>query len=82
MEILVRKCTRCDDTLSIVKHSDTDFQGAGYFTRYEVPIGEGDFTETGTVNVDGNEFPLVKWEGETKEVEYWECEKCAENAGR
>ena len=62
--------------MRIKLYPDRHYQGGYFFKRFKVPIGKGEYEQTGTSKFGRRKFNVVKWTGKEKEVEYWECEKC------
>ncbi len=52
-----------------------------YFSEMKIPIkGTGHHKKTGTSRLLGKKVNVVKWTGKEKKTEYWECNKCYEEA--
>jgi len=46
----------------------------------KIPIGKGTYKRVGTTRLFGKTYPLVRWTGKKRTMEYWECEKCYREA--
>lgn len=79
-----RQCASCG------KHITVQLQGkkplnAYYFGRMKLPVGKGKWViiSSGKKIMMGKvEIKKARWTGREREVEYWECEKCYESAGK
>ena len=76
MKTTSRKCLVCGKLLRIKLYPDRHYRGGHFFNKLKVPIGGGEYKQTGTFKFGRRKFKVVKWTGKEKEVEYWECEKC------
>ena len=80
---LNRKCLVCGKGIRIMVYGDGHYTGAHYFNRLKIPIkGTGEYKKTGTSKLLGRKVNVVKWTGKEKEIEYWECDSCYEEAMR
>ena len=77
-DIITRNCVVCGKELKIVLLKDREYEGGHYFGKFEIPIGEGENKVIGESDIfgKGEKVPVVEWTGESKEVEYWECDNC------
>tara|TARA_Y100000034_G_C6894699_1_gene412284 strand:+ start:867 stop:1256 length:390 start_codon:yes stop_codon:yes gene_type:complete len=75
-----RKCVVCGKRIKIIVYKDGHYNNGHYFNKLKIPIGKGQNKKVGTTKVLGKTIDVVKWTGKEKEVEYWECNKCYEEA--
>ncbi|UCE73073.1 MAG: hypothetical protein JSV56_08510 [Methanomassiliicoccales archaeon] len=77
-ETILRKCVVCGKKLEIILHGEHKYEGGHYFGKFEIPIGEGENKVIGESDIFGKReiVKIVEWTGESKEVEYWECDDC------
>ena len=77
-ETIIRKCVVCGKELKIKIFENSKYEGGHYFGTFDFPIGEGENKIIGEKDVFGNgeKVKIVEWNGESEEVEYWECEEC------
>ncbi len=48
-----------------------------YFGKLKISIeGTGENIKIGKTKIGRKKYPVVKWTGKTKSVEYWECDTC------
>ena len=60
---------------------DGHYSRGAYFGRFKLPIkGTGKYEKVGTSKLGKLKVDVVKWAGKEKEVEYWECNSCFEEA--
>jgi len=74
-----RQCGVCGKNLSIILKEDGSYSGGYYFGKIKLPTGKGEYINMGKKKILDSEFEVVKWTGEHKEIEYWECDKCYNN---
>ena len=77
MMILKRKCLICGKEIKIRLNKDKTYSGGNYFGKIKLPLGKGKYFRVGKTNLLGKDIGVVKQNGKEKEVEYWECDKCA-----
>ncbi|MBI1972953.1 hypothetical protein HYS50_03030 [Candidatus Woesearchaeota archaeon] len=75
-----RKCLVCSKRIQITIYSDRHYRNGHYFNTMKIPVGKGDYKKVGTSKLLGKKVDVVKWTGKEKEVEYWECNDCYEEA--
>lgn len=74
--ILLRKCLICGKRLRITLYPDRYYRGGHYFNKLKIPIGKGKYKKVGIFKFGGRSYPVVKWTGNERKVEYWECDHC------
>jgi hypothetical protein len=77
---LNRRCAVCGRSLKITVYQDRHYRNGHYFNTLKVPVGKGEHKKVGTSKLFGKKVDIVKWTGKEKEVEYWECAGCFEEA--
>lgn len=80
MKKLYRRCVVCGKRIIIVVYNDRHYRGGQYFNKFKVQVGRGEYKKVGTTKLAGRKVNVVKWTGREKEVEYWECENCYNEA--
>jgi hypothetical protein len=75
-----RKCAVCGKKIRITLYKDGHYINGNYFNKIKIPIGKGEYKKIRTSKLFGKKVDIVKWNGKEKEVEYWECNKCFEEA--
>ncbi len=79
---LVRNCSECGNKIKI----NVDAKGhydKGHYTKIKLPVkGTGEWKKVGVSKLLGKRIPVVKWTGEEKEYEDWECNPCHDQAMR
>ena len=76
-----RKCLACGKRITIAVYRDGYCRNGHYFGRLRLPIkGTGEYKNVGTTKIGRKRVNIVKWTGKEKEVEYWECNSCYEEA--
>ena len=77
---MIRNCLVCGKKMNISLDKKGHYDNGHYFGKFRVPIkGKGKYRKIGTSEILGNKTDVVKWTGEKKEIEYWECNKCYKN---
>ena len=71
-----RNCTACARELNIILKKNKKYSGGNYFGRLKIPAGKRRHVKLEAINLINEEFDVVEWKGNEKEVEYWECSKC------
>lgn len=71
-----RKCLLCGKRATIILVKKKMPKGAHYFGTIPLPVGKGEYKQTGKFKIGKHSYPVVKWTGAEKIVEYWECNKC------
>jgi len=74
-----RKCSICGKGISVILHG-RKYDNGHYFGKIKIPVGPGEHKKIRTTKIGRHKFDVVKWTGKEKEVEYWECNKCFEEA--
>lgn len=77
---IYRTCLVCGKHLRITLYEDRHYRNGHYYTTLKVPVGKGEYKQVGTSKLLGKKTDIVKWTGEEKEVEYWECNTCYDEA--
>lgn len=80
MRKITRKCVVCGKKLSARIYLDGHYNNGHYFGKMKLPIGKGEHRQVGKMKLGRSNIPVVKWTGKEKEVEYWECNKCFDEA--
>lgn len=80
MKKLNRRCVFCGKKITIVRYNDKYYRGGQYFGKHKIPIGKGEYKKVGTTKLFKRKVSVVKWTGKEKEVEYWECNACYNEA--
>ncbi|MDP1694585.1 MAG: hypothetical protein Q8L34_03525 [Candidatus Woesearchaeota archaeon] len=75
-----RACVVCGKPLTITLYEDGHHRNGYYFSTMKIPVGKGDYKKIGTSKVLGNKVDVVKWTGKEKQIEYWECNDCFDQA--
>lgn len=71
-----RTCLVCGGKISIKLFQSKQYRGGHYFGKVSLPVGKGDYRKVGKFRLGGKAYPVVKWAGKEKRVEYWECNAC------
>lgn len=74
-----RRCAVCGRNISIVLQGKK-YSSGHYFGKIKLPVGKGEHKKVGVYGYGKHKFDVVKWTGKHKEFEYWECNKCFEDA--
>jgi hypothetical protein len=78
---MVRTCTVCGKKIRLKLYQDGHYKNGHYFGTLKVSIGKGEYKKVGNKTKVGKEkVDVVKWTGKEKEVEYWECDECFDEA--
>jgi len=78
---LTRKCLVCGNRIRVAVYPDGHYKGGHFFNRIKLPVkGTGKYKKTGTRRLFGKKVAIVKWTGKEKEIEYWECDTCYDEA--
>ena len=76
-----RECIVCGKRLRIVLYQDGHYRNAQYFGKFKLPIkGTGEYKKTRNIKIGRKKYDVVDWTGKEKEIEYWECNHCFEEA--
>jgi hypothetical protein len=77
-DTITRKCVVCGKNFEITLLENSKYEGGHYFGKIEIPIGEGEHKVIGQSDILGKDkkVDVVEWTGESKEIEYWECDDC------
>ena len=77
MESLEKICSVCGEKLSIkINRRTGKYFGGHYFGPIKVPYGAGERVKVGEFKLGRKRYDVVKWTGNEKKVELWECNKC------
>ncbi len=79
-KIIQRKCLVCGKRINIVLYKDGFYKNAHYFKKFKIPFGKGEYKKVKTTKIFGRKTDVIKWTGKEKEIEYWECNACYEEA--
>lgn len=78
---MIRRCVSCGKKIKInILDKKGHYDNGHYFGKMKLPIGKGKYKKIGTDKLFNKKVDIVKWTGKEKEVEYWECNKCYEEA--
>jgi len=77
---LLRRCLVCGKQIRVRIYPDGHYLNGQFFKKLKVPIGQGHYKEIGKTRFGKSRFKVVKWIGKEKEIEYWECNACYEQA--
>jgi len=77
---IYRKCVVCGKRIKITVYKDGHYDNGYYFKKLKLPIGKGEHKKVGTTKIFGKKVDVVEWTGKKKEIEYWECNECYEEA--
>ncbi len=81
MRKLHRTCLVCRNKLQITLYPDGHYRNGHYFNKFKIPVkGTGEYKKIGMSKLLGKKLNVVKWTGKEKEIEYWECNTCYEEA--
>ncbi|MBU0662852.1 MAG: hypothetical protein ABH854_00930 [Candidatus Diapherotrites archaeon] len=79
---LKRMCLVCGKKIYTTVFENGRYTNSHYFGVLKLPIeGTGEYIKTGTTKFGKTKADVVKWTGKEKELEYWECDSCYEEAG-
>ncbi|MBI2075857.1 MAG: hypothetical protein HYT72_01245 [Candidatus Aenigmarchaeota archaeon] len=77
----IRLCSVCGKSIKVTVYKDGHYRNGHYFNRISLPIkGTGQYKKIGTTQLSKMVVDVVKWTGKERKVEYWECNKCYEEA--
>ena len=80
-KIIYRNCLVCGKKIRIIVYRDGHYTNSRYFSKLKIPLkGTGKYKKVGTSELLGKKVDVIKWTGKEKEVEYWECSNCYEEA--
>ena len=74
-----RNCLVCGARINVALHK-RKYCGGHYFGRFKIPLKPGKYKKVGTTKIGKSKVDVVNWIGKEKEMEYWECDKCFEEA--
>lgn len=76
-----RKCLVCGKNIHVAIYRNGSYSNGHYFGVLKLPIkGTGKYIKTGSIRIGRRKVDVVKWSGKEKELEYWECNSCFEQA--
>ena len=76
-----RKCIVCGKRVGIILYQDGHCVNAKYFGKLKLPIkGTGEYKKKGNIKIGNKKYNVVNWTGKEREIEYWECNSCFEEA--
>jgi len=80
---LIRNCIICGKRLNINLAKDRKVpRHFYYFGKMKLPVGKGRWKKVGKSTVLSpaiDKITVAKWTGKEKEIEYWECNRCAKD---
>ena len=79
-KILKRKCLVCGKPFSTTIQENGKYSNGHYFGKLSIPIEKGKYQKTGKFKFGKLKGSAVKWTGNEKKVDYWECHSCFEEA--
>jgi len=79
MRKMKRRCSVCGKAINITLQGKK-YSNGHYFGKIKLPVGKGENKKVGVFKSGKHKFDVVKWTGKHKELEYWECNKCFEEA--
>lgn len=74
-----RRCLICGKNIYITFNS-RKYANGHYFGDIKLPFGSGEYKKLRTTKIGRHNLDVVKWTGKEKRIEYWECNKCFEEA--
>lgn len=75
------KCSICGKVIKININKKGKYCNGYYFGVMGMPIkGTGEYKKVGTAKFLNKKIKVVKWTGKERDIEYWECNKCYEEA--
>ena len=78
---IVRKCIVCSKPIRIKVYEDGHYNNGHYYNKIKLPIkGTGKYKKVGTTKIGKHQIDVVDWTGKEKEIEYWECNECFDEA--
>jgi len=78
---IVRKCLVCGKSIRIKVYEDGHYSNGHYYNKIKLPIkGAGEYKKVGTTKLGRHKVDVVDWTGKEKEIEYWECNECFDEA--
>ncbi len=81
MREIKRRCLICGKKTIITLYPDRHYRNGHYFGKLHLQIkGTGEWKKVEATKLFGKKIDVVKWTGKEKEKEYWECNKCYEEA--
>ncbi|MBS3057313.1 MAG: hypothetical protein J4415_01655 [Candidatus Diapherotrites archaeon] len=76
-----RKCLVCGRQINLFLYKNGKYSAGHYFGKLKPPIkGTGEYKKIAMTKIGTKKYPVVKWTGKEKELEYWECDKCFDEA--
>ena len=79
MILMKRNCLVCGKKINVVLQG-RKYTDGHYFGKFKLPIKPGEYKKIRVAKFGKTKFDVVKWTGKEKEIEYWECDKCFEEA--
>ena len=73
-----RFCVVCGNKIMVNLHRDYSYKNGHYFGVMNIPVGDGRYKEISKATKTSP--GVVEWTGKEKRIEYWECEKCFNEA--
>jgi len=78
---IARNCLVCDKSIRVTIYEDGHYKGGHYFNKVKFPVkGTGMYKKVGETKIGKMKVNVIRWTGKEKKVEYWECDKCYEEA--
>ena len=78
---IVRKCLVCGKSIKVKVYEDGHYNNGHYYNKIKLPIkGTGKYKKVGTTKIGKHKIDVADWTGKEKEIEYWECNECFDEA--
>ena len=62
-------------------YEDGHYNNGHYYNKIKLPIkGTGEYKKVGATKIGKHQIDVVDWTGKEKEIEYWECNECFDEA--
>jgi len=79
---ITRKCLVCGKKIRAKVNRKGNYDNGHYFGTLKLPIeGTGKYEKKGRMKIGKFKADVVHWAGKEKELEYWECNACFDEAG-
>ena len=71
----------CGKPIRIKVYQDGHYNNGHYYNKIKLPIkGTGEYKKVGTTKIGKHKIDVVDWTGKEKDIEYWECNECFDEA--
>jgi len=78
---IIRKCLVCGKKIRAKVDGKGKYDNGHYFGKLKLPIeGTGKWENKGTARMGKMTVGITHWTGKEKQIEYWECNACFEEA--